>query len=160
MTSSPARRRAAIAVTAATAAWVAALLAGPALTRHTDHPVPAILAVTVYTAGALVCHQAPTRSFHVGGVRLPVCARCAGLYVGGIVGMLGWWGIRSRPATRQPWRSPIRLLAIVAVPTAVTWAAAVAGVWDPGNVTRAVAALPLGVVIGAVVTAAVAGDVS
>jgi uncharacterized membrane protein len=32
--------------------------------------------------GRGVCHQLPGRSFTAGGLFLPVCARCAGIYLG------------------------------------------------------------------------------
>ena len=42
-------------------------------------------ALAIYGAGAIVCHQRPERSFHLWGARLPVCARCTGIYVGAAV---------------------------------------------------------------------------
>ena len=45
------------------------------------------------------------------------------------------------------------LLAIVATPTVVSYLTGVLGVWDGSNLTRAVLAVPLGVVAGAVVAA-------
>jgi uncharacterized membrane protein len=35
-----------------------------------------------------VCHQAPDRSFHLRGYPMAVCARCTGIYVGFLVGIL------------------------------------------------------------------------
>ena len=148
----------ALLVTAVVIGWVAGLVIAPGLGAQPGHPATTVFAVTVYTAGALVCHQAPERSFHLNGVRLPVCARCAGLYAGAAFGMLLWWGVRTRPATRRLADAALPMLALVAVPTAVTWASAMLGLWDPGNLTRAVAALPLGAAVGAVVTATVSGE--
>jgi uncharacterized membrane protein len=36
------------------------------------------------------CHQLPERSIRVGGVCLPVCARCAGIFAGFFLGWLVW----------------------------------------------------------------------
>jgi len=35
-----------------------------------------------------LCHQIPERSFIFGGIQLPVCARCSGLYIGIIVTLI------------------------------------------------------------------------
>jgi hypothetical protein len=48
--------------------------------------------------------------------------------------------------------------AIAATPTLVTVALEVAGAWYPSNSTRALAGLPLGVLVGLVVMNALAGD--
>jgi uncharacterized membrane protein len=32
-----------------------------------------------------ICHQDPARSYFVGGTQLPLCARCSGTYLGGLV---------------------------------------------------------------------------
>jgi hypothetical protein len=40
------------------------------------------VALAVYGAGSLVCHQRAERSFHAWNVQWPVCARCTGVYFG------------------------------------------------------------------------------
>lgn len=37
--------------------------------------------------GYAVCHQLDERSFHVNGQRLPLCARCSGMYLGAVLGV-------------------------------------------------------------------------
>jgi uncharacterized membrane protein len=119
----------------------------------------------VYLAGSLVCHQQPERSFHRDGAQLPVCARCLGLYVGAGLGVLGWLLLAGAGAAAQPSASPLlranvlkRTLVGAALPTVITVALAWSGVWDADNLVRAVFALPLGGVIGAIVAAVVARD--
>lgn len=34
-----------------------------------------------------LCHTIESRSFHLGGVPMPICARCTGLYVGFLIGI-------------------------------------------------------------------------
>jgi uncharacterized membrane protein len=36
-----------------------------------------------------ICHQIPARTIHIGGVALPLCARCTGIYLGALVGLAG-----------------------------------------------------------------------
>lgn len=38
--------------------------------------------------GYAVCHQIDARSFHLGDHRLPLCARCSGMYLGAAIGLL------------------------------------------------------------------------
>ena len=45
--------------------------------------------------GFAVCHRIPERSFHIGSYQLPLCARCSGMYLGAVTGLvfqsiLGW----------------------------------------------------------------------
>ena len=40
-----------------------------------------------HAAGAFLCHQIDERSFAFNGIPLGVCARCSGLYAGGIAGL-------------------------------------------------------------------------
>lgn len=117
----------------------------------------------LYAAASLVCHQRTDRSFHLGGAKLPVCARCLGLYLGVGTGVLGWMiiaGMGRRAAPRSSrWSSQVKaLVTIAAVPTLVSVATAWLGAWDPNNVSRALLALPLGAVAGAVVAAVAARD--
>ena len=42
----------------------------------------------IFTIGSSVCHQIPSHSFTFGSVQFPVCARCAGLYLGSFIGLV------------------------------------------------------------------------
>ena len=109
----------------------------------------------LYVAGSVVCHQIPERSFHLFGVQLPVCARCTGLYLSGLSGLAAWtlWRFRLGPTVRLARLAVARAMAIAATPTALTLGTAAIGVWDPGNLGRAAAALPLGAAAGVVLGA-------
>lgn len=109
-----------------------------------------VLTAFVYVVGSIVCHQLPERSFHIAGAQLPVCARCTGLYVGGLVGIIAWLVRRHRTL---PGATALRALAIAAIPTLVSVTTAQLGWWDPANALRAALALPLGAVTGAVLAA-------
>ena len=142
-------------------AWVALLVAAPLL------PTP--LSALFYVAGSLICHQIPDRSFHLQEFQLPVCARCLGLYAGAAAGCLAGRGI---PRTAETLRRGAlqltetprfrgsavrhRLTLLAALPTAITWALE----WGAGvpfsNVTRMLAALPLGATVAVVVMGALA----
>jgi uncharacterized membrane protein len=45
--------------------------------------------------GFAVCHRISERSFHIGSYQLPLCARCSGMYLGAVTGLvfqsiIGW----------------------------------------------------------------------
>jgi len=45
--------------------------------------------------GYAVCHRISERSFHIGNLQLPLCARCSGMYLGAVTGLvfqsiIGW----------------------------------------------------------------------
>ncbi len=116
-------------------------------------------AALAYSAGAVVCHQLPERSFALAGRQWPVCARCSGLYIGVAVGLAGWLAVRRwMPAGSAGPRRMFNVLAMAAAPTAVSWAAGALGIWDGTNAIRAALALPLGLSAGAIVAAVAAKD--
>ena len=151
--------------------WVVLLFASPRWARAatvSERPGgQALIAAVVWSAGHRVCHQRPERSFHLHGTPMAVCGRCTGLYVSGAAAMLaGSLTSRRKPSPRRSTRSTdgaegwpairgrvtldprARLLAIAAVPTLLTWSLEMAGVWDPGTMMRAAAAVPLGAAAG------------
>jgi uncharacterized membrane protein len=122
-------------------AWVALLVTAPRL--------PTILAAAIYGIGSLICHQRPERSFHLAGAQLPVCARCLGIYVGAALGLVvASWRVSNQRRTR---RVPAVALLVVALPSIVTLLAEWSGLWNPGNIPRAVAGMILGAGVAVVV---------
>jgi len=142
---------------ACSAAWAGALVWAPTVCyppRQTADAQPQRVAASlVYLAGSRVCHQREDRSFTWDGCPMPVCGRCAGLYLAAPAGLVVAGLRRRRPVTRAR-----RVLLLSTVPTAVTLAAEWTGAVPVGSLTRAVAALPLGLVVGWLAGAAVTGD--
>ncbi len=131
----------AAALTGAALVWAVIILAAPAAARSETFVIPA---AAVYAGASRICHQQAERSFHVAGLQLPVCGRCAGLYLSAAAGALGvWLGRRRRLRT-----SARAILIFAAVPTALTWILEHLFGVPFSNVTRAVAAVPLGVSAG------------
>ena len=115
----------------------------------------------MFAIGAVICHQRPERSFFADGHQLPVCARCTGLYLSGAIALLGWWTVKAarqwRPMPVSP-KFALRLVALAAVPTLLSFAAGALTVWDGSNVVRAMLAVPLGASAGAIVAAVTTKD--
>src|SRR5262245_38661744 len=143
-------------VAALSVAWLALLAAATLVGAYPlMAPRPSsVMAGAVYAAGALLCHQLPERSFHLGGVQWPVCARCmgisAGAAIGALVAALAPLGALERAAVA---RARLVLLA-AALPSIVTlvyeWTTDI----TPANGIRAAAGVPLGALVAWVVTAA------
>jgi uncharacterized membrane protein len=131
-------------ITIAAVAWCVTLIAAP-YALNSANPRLISAATTVYRASGLICHQRASRSFHLAGVQLPVCGRCAGLYFSGALGaMLGW--VASTRTRTVRWTRLVLLWA--ALPTALSILVELSGLVDPSNPGRALCALPLGAAAG------------
>jgi uncharacterized membrane protein len=138
--------------------WGTAILAAPLARESADQALTPRLAALTYVIGALVCHQRPERSFHLAGAQLPVCARCAALYGGGAVGLVGWLLVRIRISRDVTRRLFMRALVVSSVPIVVTLATSAIGLWDPANAFRAIASAPFGIALGGLLAAVVLED--
>jgi len=130
-----------IALTLGALLWSAVLLAAPYGLTSTNRSVVSV-AAAVYSAAGIICHQRDARSFHLAGLPLPVCARCAGLYFSGTIGALVAWLVSAGPVAPSRTR---RVLLLASIPTALSVAIEVAGLASPSNLIRALCAVPLGV---------------
>lgn len=126
--------------------WVAAVFWAPVAAAEPWTSWRGRAARLAYIAGAVVCHQRPERSFARAGRPLPVCGRCLGLYVGGLLGL--WLGALWQARPPLPGATVRRLLVLAAVPTAATVIVEWVGLLPVTNPARALAALPLAVVAG------------
>ena len=133
-------RRVALCLTSAAILWAAAIFLAPL--AHVLH-VGGTFAEIVRMAGALVCHQRVERTFEIAGDSMPVCARCTGLYLSGALGAVAAW----LTVPLMPRRTRTVIVA-AAVPTIVTIAVEWAGLAQPGNVGRVLAAVPIGAACG------------
>jgi len=123
-------------VASAVLLWPVAL--GAALVDRLDHHT-SVASSAVYLAASRVCHQRADRSFQTRGAQWPVCARCAGLYLAGPVGVLmAFAGRRRRPGTLGT------AVLVAAVPTAVAWVAEMVFSLPVSAWLRAASAAPLG----------------
>ena len=138
--------------------WAAAIVAAPFGVEAVSHEVRVATALT-YVGASYICHQRPERSFHLDGHRLPVCARCTGLYLAAPLGLAGVILMRRRAGaddrTYRRWRAAI---AAAAVPTAIS--VGLEWIGGPGlssNISRALTALPLGAALAGLLGAAALG---
>jgi hypothetical protein len=150
----PTRLAGAVLVAIAAVAWAGALTAAPIAAAADDGGPLAGAAALAYRAGSVICHQQGARSLHVDGVRMPVCARCAGLYAGGALGALAAlaWVIGSAAPLRLPLGRARAAAVACGLPTLAAWAGEhLAGLPVPA-LARAALALPLGAAVAAIIT--------
>ena len=88
------------------------------------------------------CHQMPDRCLDLGFGRLAVCARCTGLYIGGLLGMLV---VLFRPGSPTP---RLRWLVIVAIPSVADFTLGLVGLPSLPNWPRLALAMPPGLLLG------------
>ena len=124
-------------VTALAVLWTAGIVIAPWLSAQ-DSTLGGWLRL-VYRPG---CHQIADRCLDLGLGPMAVCARCAGLYLGGTLALV-WTLAWNRPSRPRP-----HWLAVVAVPTVIDFVAGQLGLPSLGNWSRFAVALPLGLVAG------------
>jgi len=129
-------------------AWVGLLVAVPVMPDG---------GAWLHTAGSIVCHQIPERSFAIGGHQLPVCARCLGLYGGASAGAVVAL-VQGATARRDALsgRTARWTVGLAAVPTALTLLLEWSGLWAGSNTWRCAAGVVLGAAAAIVVMRAVA----
>ncbi|MGE5138057.1 MAG: DUF2085 domain-containing protein [Rudaea sp.] len=108
--------------------------------------------------GSAVCHQWPSHSYFVAGVELPLCARCTGLYLGGLL-TLAYLGLRHPRAVGLPrlWMLAAMVLFFLA------WAGdgvnsflasfptPLPHLYPPQNILRATTGMLMGITLGSLV---------
>ena len=141
----PRARRWLAAITLAAAVYCAAFALAPWL-EHRGSAAGSWLRL----AFAPSCHQQPERCLDLGAGKLAVCARCAGLYAGGLLGLLATVlsGVRRRPTV------PVLLAA--SLPTVLDVAAGLFGLPSLANWPRFLIAVAPGAVFGLLLADAVA----
>jgi uncharacterized membrane protein len=117
--------------------WTVGIVVAPWLSAH--HSMLGGWLRFLYRPG---CHQIADRCLDLGFGPMAVCARCAGLYLGGTLALI-WSLAWDRPSRPHPlW------LAVVAAPTVLDFVAGQLGLPSLGNWSRFAVALPLGFLAG------------
>jgi uncharacterized membrane protein len=140
---------------AACAAWAVLIVAAPFLaSRAHASPLANGLIFGVYAIGSLVCHQLPERSSQLWGAQMPVCARCAGIYVGAFLGAVAALALRASV------RRSRLILGLAVTPTLVTLVYEWTTGDMPSHAIRAAAGVPIGLAVAWLVVAAADNQVN
>jgi uncharacterized membrane protein len=116
---------------------VGVVVLAPVLRAHGE----IALSQVIYAVFHFACHQMPERSFQIEGFPLAICARCTGLYVGGLLGVLAYPFVRALTHTDAPDRM---WLILSVVPTTVDFALGFFGIWENTHWSRFLTALLAG----------------
>lgn len=65
------------------------------------HDTPPDTYQKIFAVGSTVCHQIPSHSFQSPPIQFPLCARCAGLYLGSFIG-LGYFFTQGKKSASPP----------------------------------------------------------
>ena len=146
----------------ATMTWAGLLVVTPWLaSRPHASPIASTLILAVYGVGSLVCHQRPERSYQLWTAQMPVCARCAGIYFGAVIGAA--FALRASASLRRRETRAARsrvLLALAAAPTLVTLVYEWTTGDMPSHAIRAAAGVAIGLVVAWLVVAAAENQVN
>lgn len=93
---------------------------------------------------APVCHQIPMRSPFLGGVQIAICDRCAGIYLGLVLGVATVWG--ARRLWQWAGRYDRYLLLSSLVPMGIDWVGPLLGLWPNAAPSRALTGLIFGLI--------------
>ena len=118
--------------------WIGGIIWVPLLSAAGEHAT--LLSILQHTFGRM-CHQIDERSFHLDGHPLAVCARCFGIYVGYLIGMLLYPLKNSLARTDLPHRS---WLIAALVPVAVDVAAGFLGIYESTLLSRSLTGFAAG----------------
>jgi len=109
-------------------AWLAAIFWAPYLRSHVS-PWERL----VYSVFSPVCHQLPSRSFHLLGQPLAVCARCLGIYAGFFIGVGLYPFLRGFEETSLPRTS---IFVLISFPIVTDTLGNLARLWETSNAVR------------------------
>ena len=132
--------------------YVAAVIAGVILLVWLVDTPQGILG-KADAVGYAVCHRIEERSFHVNGRQMPLCARCTGMYLGAMLGLVYQFVKGPRRAGLPP-----RKLLIVFSLLAVIWGVDglnsylhlfpnAPGLYQPNNILRLLTGTGMGLVV-------------
>lgn len=106
--------------------------------------------------GYAVCHQIDVRSFHLGERQMPLCARCTGMYLGAMLGLVFQALTGKRRAGMPPWRVIVCLGALVlafgvdGVNSYLHLFPGAPALYEPSNLLRLLTGTGMGLVIALV----------
>jgi uncharacterized membrane protein len=119
--------------------WIAGILLDPLI--RAAGGVDSTLLSLLGRVYSRVCHQIGDRSFHIAGHPLAVCARCFGIYVGYLAGLIVYPFARPLTQTELPHR---RWLIAALAPVAVDVAGGFLGIFENTLSSRSLTGLIAG----------------
>ncbi len=153
----PAAKPTAIPTSSRLAAWLAAIALTLVLTAFFLN-APGGLLGKADAVGYAICHRIDSRSFHIGSVQLPLCARCTGIYLGVVLGVAGLAAVgRQRSGAFPPLRVTvaailfITLMGIDGINSYLTFFPKLPHAYQPQNWLRLLTGILTGVAVSGLI---------
>ena len=108
---------------------------------------------SIYSFFSYICHQMPSRSFHVLEHQFGVCSRCSGVYFGLVLGSIGYSFFRSIYEINP---LPRIWLILSMIPIGIDWSLTFFGIWENTFASRFITGLILGVACAVFIVPALA----
>jgi uncharacterized membrane protein len=97
--------------------------------------------------GSALCHQIPDRSYLLGDLQMPLCARCIGIHVGFLLSSIALWIGGRKFSSAMPGKSALATLGAMEIVGVALALASYAGLGGSDNPTRTISGLLIGVPI-------------
>ncbi len=94
--------------------------------------------------GSAFCHQIPERSYILGDLQMPLCARCIGIQLGFLLSSIFLWTGARRFASGMPEKRALVVLSVLFLAGAVEAILSYSGVSESDNLRRTVSGLLIG----------------
>jgi len=94
--------------------------------------------------GSALCHQIPERSYLLGDLQMPLCARCIGIHIGFLLSSMVVWSGSRRFASGMPGKRALAVLGAMAVIGVIEALLSYGGVSGYDNVSRTIGGLLIG----------------
>lgn len=141
--------------------WVhLVLLLGGVLLVIWLNAAPAGLLGKADAVGYAVCHRIDLRSFHLGERQLPLCARCSGIYLGAVLGLI-YQAVLYPRCGSFPGRKALALVVLIGLAFALDGLNSylalfpgAPGLYEPNNLYRLLTGTGLGISMAAVLAPA------
>lgn len=97
--------------------------------------------------GSSLCHQLPERSYVLGDLQMPLCARCIGIHVGFLLSSVVVWTGARRFSSAMPGKRALAVLGAMTVTGVIMALLSYAGIGGADNASRTMSGLLIGVPI-------------
>lgn len=118
--------------------WIFVILLAPVAAENNWTNVSA----AIYKIFSFLCHQMPSRSFHIENHAFAVCSRCFGIYFGLLCGFILYFFIRNIEEIEP---IPRVWLFLALIPIGTDWALTAFDIWENTHFSRFLTGMILGI---------------
>ena len=94
--------------------------------------------------GSALCHQLPERSYIIGDLQMPLCARCIGIHVGFLLSSVLLWTGSRRFISSMPGKKALSVLGAMTITGFIMALLSYGGISGSDNLSRTISGLLIG----------------